>query len=453
MSVWTVRATIGTLTLEHVRVPVPDPDADPPLPQLVSLRVNAPLDDRDGGWPRTTDVPTGQLVFLVADAADAAAINATTEVVIEYETGGVVVFRYFGRASDPVMRPDELGMLVTVETGGLVADLAGYTAGAAAYPAEAGDVRVLRMLTETGAPTIVGWDREAIAPEGWETVEARAAAAGSLLDLTTEVLRSAMYWVEVDNPVTGETYNDYSLAELAPNVFGDEWLGNFRVDPIAPRSVSTAPLLLTVDGGVWSVTADAAEPATAAVVVDAADVAFDAQWARRKGEVPNTVEVVYDGGDSVVTVTNAGAGEARDTYRRESILSTAAAAGRLAAELLPPRIGPTSPMGWQPDKLTVLLDWTADGWWPGQLRDVIAVAGIPERHHPEAVSWWVGVITELELTVAEGSAKLDVQLAARPTDPGPDSVTFDDVATEPTLTLASLDPSVTFDRIADARLI
>lgn len=428
MSVWTIRATIGDTTWTATRVT----DADPPEavpPALVSVRWTDELEpgDRAGAWPRWRAITTAQVVLIMEDATEAAWITNGLPVYLEFLTPGtpdpVVVAWWAGRASDPKIQPHELGVLVTVTCTEYLADLGEYTSGLTNYAAGEADDHLLEIMEDAGLPDISATGT-GVTPF-WDGIAARPAEAGSVLDLVTQVLTtSTNYTVIPGIPVP--TVSAPRMYEVRPN------LSAGVLDPSFPwkysellRSITTpAPLVLTEDPpGTWTATVDPTDPDTRPYVLDAdSEVLFDAVWSRRLVDATNTVDVVMHD-QTLVRVTTAGDAP-RVTYRVETHQTEVDRAAALASFLLPDT-GEAEGASWQPETLTVLLNNTPDGFFPGPIRSVFAVGPLQARHHPEGSTYWVGVVTRIDLDASAGDARATLTMESRPVDTGADSITID----------------------------
>lgn len=429
MSVWTMRATIGGTTWTATRVTDPDPPAPVP-PALVGIRWTDELQDgtRAGAWPRWRAISTAQVVLFMENASEAAWITSGLPVYLEFLTPGtpdpVVVAWWAGRASDPRIEPHDQGVLVTVVCTDYLADLGEYTAGTTNYPAGEADDHMLEIMEDAGLPDISSAGT-GVTPF-WDNIAARPAEAGSVLDLLTQVLTTSTNYTVIPG-VPVPTVSAPRMYEVRPNLdAAGELDASFPWEfSELVRSVTTpAPLVLTEGPpGTWTATVDPDDPATRPYVLDAAaEVLFDAVWSRRLVDATNTVDVVMHNQD-VVRVTTAG-DNPRVTYRVETHQTEVDRAAALASFLLPDA-GDASGAAWQPESLTVLLNNTPDGFFPGPIRSVFAVGPIQERHHPEGVPYWVGVVTRIDLDASADDARATLTLESRPVDTGAASITID----------------------------
>lgn len=416
MSVWTLRATIGADVYTQQRVEDPDPDADPVLPALVSVKWLHELEDHDG-WPRMRALTTAQVQLLVANASDVADVTPATVVHLELftdEAATTVVDSWSGRGSFPTIEPTELGCLVTISVVSYLMDLDGYLTGGAAMPAEEVDARLNRELG-------MGLGGE------WAALAARDPDPISLLELARDTLAYGAVQTQ-PNPALPDRWR---LQDFVPNI---DAAG--QLDPLFPwgieqlevRVFSPAPLRLREHPdapGTYELWADPADPE--AYVIDAADTAMDAVWSRDVTGAVNTVHVKL-ADDTYVTASNAGAGDVIVAYTLETDLADPAEALAIATMLLPPTDAVMA-SGWEAESFEVVLDFTPDGWYVQPLREVMALGGLQRRHHPEAVTYWVGVVTSIELVAASGRASVIVTLENRPIEsPGaPEALTIDEV--------------------------
>lgn len=436
MSVWTLRATIGGTTYTQQRVENPDPDADPALPALVAVKWLHELEDGDG-WPRARALTTAQVQLLVDEAADAADITPETVVHLELltdELATTVVDSWSGRGSFPTIEPTELGCLVTISVTSYLLDLDGYMTGGAAMPAEEADARMARELG-------LGIGGE------WAELAARPADPISLLELARDTFSYGAAQTEL-NPALP---NKWRLFDFLPQT---DAAG--QLDPVTPwgieqldvRVFSPAPLTLRENPdapGTYELWADP-EGTAAAYVIDGANTTMEAVWSRKVGGVRiNTVHLVM-ADDTYVTASNAEPGDVIVAYTIETQLADAGEALEIATQLLPPTDALVD-SGWEAESFTVVLDYAPDGWYVQPLREVMALGGIQRRHHPEGVTYWVGVVTSTELVASGGSASVTVQLEGRAVEgPGaPDSITINDVPQ----TINSVKPAI--DRFIHAR--
>lgn len=448
MTAWTVRVDLGdgTLVLEGSLDQWTDPSGPAPtLPALESVRWTDSLEE--GPWPRRQGVSTGSVQFVVAQASDAAWIGPTTSCWVQVLTPASVdpVAEFAGRCSDPVLSQHDQGVRVVVGLTDYLSDLAEYTAGTVAYPIETNKDRVGRMFLEADlavdAPGLGFWTY-------YDALAARSAEPADLLTLTQAVMEGSMWGFLDFDPVTGALFINYELLEVRPDVV-DGLLDRWTTNVLEQLPESGAPLRLVEVAGVWELQADPA--AVPALVVDADQVAFDATWSRRTDRVADTVEVVLADG-SVVRVTNWDGVGVPSTVRRETALTDTTDAAQLAAYLLEPAIGPTSPSGWEAERFQVLLDDTPDALVPFALRQVVAVGGIPPARHPEGLAYYVGVVESRDFQASGNSLTLDVSLAAQASTPGPDAITWDQVGVlGPTWDDLAADTTITWDRLADTR--
>lgn len=403
MSIWTVRATIGADVFTQQRVANPDPDADPVLPALLSVKWLHELEDSEG-WPRARALTTATVQLLVANASDAADYTPDTVVHLEFyadELATTVVDSFSGRGSFPTIEPHELGAVVTIAVVGYLMDLDAYLTGGVAMPAEEADARFARELG-------IGAGGE------WAELAARAPDPITLLELGRELAAYGASQIEL-NPALPDRWR---LHGLLANVDAAGVL-----DPVLPWTLetldvsmfSTAPLQLRENPdapGTYELWADPDDPATAALVIDAADTTMDAVWSRRVDHNINTVHIKLADG-TFVTASNAAAGDVLVAWTLETQLADSAEASAIATQLLPPTDAVVS-SDWEAEAFTVVLDFTADGWYPLDLRELMALGNLQRRHHPEALTYWVGVVTSRELVVSGGSATVTLQLEGRP---------------------------------------
>lgn len=415
MSIWTVRATIGGDTFDQQR----DPEFEPTLPCLYSVQWSHELDlDSDDAWPVPDALTTATVTVLVAAASDAASWDSSTVVHLEFladEPAATVVDSFSGRGSFPTIQPHPLGALITITVVSYLLDLDGFTTGGAAMPAEEVDARLNRE---------VGWGLGG----NWMDLAARPANPVTLLELIRETLSYGLAGSSGVPPLP----TDWDQQQLVANVDAAGALDPvfpWGISELARSTFSSGPLVLREnpdDPGTWELWADPDEPATADVVIDANDVYLDAQWSRGIGRSVNTVHVIM-ADDSIQSASNVAAGEPVVAYTIETELTNATEGAGLAAFLLPDGDGEPSP--WEASGFTVDLDATPDGWYPRPLRDVMALGRIPRHYHPEALTYFLGVVARTELAVAQGHATVTVTLERRRIlSPGPPTVlTIDEV--------------------------
>lgn len=421
MSEWTVRMTVPGLAIyTGTRSLLIDPDADPVLPQLTSVKWSHELDDSDEAWPRREAMTTATVQLLMTEAADAAWIGPQSIVLLELltETGGDVVDSFSGRPSYPTIVPHELGVLVTVTVTDYLLDLQGFMVGGVPLPAELASDRINDLM---GGSLIV--------PEPWWAVllAARPANAVSLLDFMMEVVYGTMAEKTVLH--IGVQYAAY---ELRPRLDGGYLhpTNPWHLVALDKRTYANPPPLRLREHpdhpGTYEAYADPADPA----VIDADATTFGAEWRKRLETSVNTVHVKLADGTHV-TATNAVPGtDQLIAYTRETQLDPSEAdnALELATFLLPER-GNTPPQEWQADEFTVLLNETPDGWYPLELRRVMALGGLQRRHHPQQLTYMHGIVTKRELDVAGGVATVTLRLEVQPIfSPGPpEGITVDEL--------------------------
>lgn len=440
MSTWQVVATIGGTTFTATRVTT-DPPPEATLPALLSVRWSHDLERTDEAWPTRTALTTATVQLLMDTAAEAATWGPGTVVHLEFlaEVGGAVVDSYSGRASFPEIEPHEVGVLVTITVSSYLLDLSGYPTGGGVMPSETPRARLNR---EMGWGLGVAFDAM--------TLAARPVGLTNLLALVQDTLFGSLADSEV-NPALPPKWGMY---EVTAEVDSD---GN--LDPLFPwgivelerRSFLTDPPLLVRenpdDPGTYELWADPDDPATADAVVDGNLVEFRAKWSRRLDRQTNTIHVQLADG-TYWTASNAEPGEGLVAYTRETQLAGFADAEVLADFLLPDRQGPAEPSAWEAESFTVLLNHTPDGWYPKALRGFMALSDVQRHHHPEALTYLVGMVTGLALEATGDEARVTVTLEGHRvySDP-PGILTIDDVPHA----IDAMHPAFTFDAAAWAR--
>lgn len=418
MSEWTVRMTVPGLAIyTGTRSLAIDPEADPVLPQLVSVSWTHELDDSDEAWPRREAMSTATVQLLMDEAEDAAWIGPQSIVLLELltETGGTVVDSFSGRPSYPTIVPHDLGVLVSITVTDYLLDLAGFMVGGAPMPAELAATRINSLM---GGSLIVP-----VAP--WAVLlAARPANAVSLLDFMRELVYGTMAELLVLH--IGIRYIAY---ELRPRLDGGylHATNPWHLVELQKRTYADPPPLLLREHpdypGTYEAYADPTDPDTAPAVIDADVTTFGAEWRKRLETSVNTVHIKMADGTHV-TATNAVPGtDQLIPYTRETQLDATEADNALElAEFLLPERGNTPPQSWQADEFTVLLNETPDGWYPLPLREVMALGGLQRRHHPQRSTYMHGIVTKRHLDVSGGDARVTVRLEAQPIfSPGPGS--------------------------------
>lgn len=407
---WQVRARIGSDVFTQDR----DLEEEPVLPSLYSVSWSHELDlDSEEAWPVPDALTTASVQLLMATAADAAAWDPTTVVHLEFLADGLTVSDSFsGRGSFPVIEPHDLGVLVTISVVSYLMDLDAYLTGGVAMPAEEVDARLNREVGFGLGGT-------------WMDLVARDPNPVSILTLARDTLGygaveagfgPTLHWelyqltAEVDAAGDLDPLFPWGVAQLETDIYSPAPL-QLRPNPDAP--------------GTWELWADPDDVATQANVVDALEVEFNARWSRGIGRSVNTVHVVM-ADDTIQSASNWTEG-AVVAYTVETELATPAEGLALAQLLLPAGDGEPSP--WEADAFTVLLDHTPDGWYPPPLREVLALGRLERRHHPEGLTYFVGLVSRVEFSATQGTATVQVQLQSRRVlAPGaPTGITIDDV--------------------------
>ncbi len=453
MSDWTIRATIGGTVYTANRADAP---GEAELPALYGVHWRHELEDDESGWPRRRAVTSGSVQLLLAEAADAAGFGPEQTVFLEFITGGQTVDWFAGRGSFPVIEPvDKLGVLVTLTVTAYEMDLAALPAGDSDYPEESQAARLNRIMTDYGWAFSIGSfpmtfaARQASATDVLSLLRetlATGAADASPIHLPDSVWRLYELWVDID-PDTGE---------LDPTPYG--------IIELEPIGLNSLPLKLREhpdEPGTYELWADASDPELSATIVDGACVKMDAQWSRGFRD-PNTVYVIK-ANDAVVKVSEALPGDDERPFSLETTLTSTADAQRLGGAYLPRQQGGEGVSStWAAEAFTVLLDLTADGWYPPRVADVLdraqplravmALSDVQRHHHPDGVTYFVGAVTALGLSAAGGTAELTVQLEPHESSPSgefgsPPRLRIDDV----TAPIDSMHPSVTLNAIALAR--
>lgn len=446
---WRCVARVGELVVSSVQLAEDaDPDTDPELPQLAEVRWTDELTADQHTWPLTQGPSTAKLVLLLDSAADAAAITASTTVAVELyrqDADTVPVATFHGRASDPVITPHELGVMVELTCGDYLSDLAADTVGASDYPSETTEDRVHRLFDAVGQPRPKEWlEASGVwvslpdsytsgkGPEGvWPMLAARSASATSLLAEAQATLAHSVWrtWQVITEGLS--RFRDPQMYELRPHLTDGELDPTipWQVVELDPELEANAPLRLVLSDRVWTAEVADDDPDVMDVLVPAEYTSWDATWARRTVSDVNTVDVVL-ADQSVVRSTTLEPGERRVTDRRETQLTGAYhpdavtafgasvvgdPAKHLGDFLLPDRLD-TPGSSWEADRFTVELDRAgapAD-WWPGELREVRTVSGVQPRHSPEGRSWWTGVVAFREVSIAGGECRVELGLLPRP---------------------------------------
>lgn len=414
---WRCVVSVAGITVSHVQVDDPFAPADPdlPLPQLLSVRW---VDELGEQWPGPRAVSTGTVAILFADAMAAGVIRTNDPISVDlYRPDDAVepVATFYGRVGDPQLTPSDYGVTVTLPMADYRADLANATAGEVDYPQEAAADRMDRIMLGYEASTGVSWG--GYPTTNATTIAARDASPTSLLALVNEV---AAYAVGEGFPGFAYMYEPVPVIDAGQLV---GWVADRFYVLSGGVDAPVAPLVGTFfdDGtGVWRVTSEDSgttlSPA-GGVKVDASDVLFGATWTRTRAGDVNTVDVQLD--DETIVVNSTAYGDTPIVASRlETPLTQVAAANRLAAAVLGTETS-TPAARWAADRFTILVDDTpedvfpfGDPWWPGDLRDSLAVIGIPTQHNPEGTDWWSGAIRAREVMIEGGECRVDVELAA-----------------------------------------
>lgn len=330
---------------------------------------------------------------------------------------------FYGRASDPVLKPHDRGVLVQVTCVDYLPDLAADTVGSADRPAEDLDKRFAAFgVDDYGIDYLYNTDPDPD-PSHWSLLAARSGSAAPLLQVLQESLASAV-WYEWRVVTEGGSHYEHHVFELRPNVDPD----TLTLDAAAPwvlealERTPTAPVgaVLAEVGGVWTLVADHADPLSLPALIPARYTDFDATWTRRPAGDINTVDVVHNGGESVTRVSTWSPGQVRVTDRRETLLANddTEAADYGLAYLPDPALTEVPGHAWEAERFVVLLDEAGApyGWWPGNLRETRLVSGLQAHQTPDGRTFWPGVIAFREWRIASGECEVEVGLVAQPMD-------------------------------------
>lgn len=396
---WTLHAIIGTTDLSEtlfVGSAAPD-DPDPVvLPKLVAANWRHQLVE-DGSWPAIQDVSTGSVSIMFATAEEATDFGAGRPVYLRllHPTADTTpVSTFSGRISNPDLVPHRLGVLATFPLTDYLADLREETSGEDDYPAGVDQYdQLVGLFTEVGLNPP---ERPGAPDFAYGLLRGRDPEPASLLTLAQETVAAALILSPDD---------EHLLYELRPNLDGFGGL-----DLVEPWVLAPLPRQAVESDGTLA----------------AGTIVAGGKWTRTLFSDTNTVHILA--GDKVVArANNRGPGDPAVTLRRSSQALSGAATADLAEYLLP---DPEWVPGWEAEEFTIPLRKLAADEWPGQLRDVLTVTDIPVQHNPNGTTEWTGVLTALEVRVAEGKAHVGVNLSDRPRveppPPPPDPITFAD---------------------------
>lgn len=400
---WRVRVQIGSLILEAEQLApgVERVAVDVPVPSLLAVSwVDQVADDT---WPARQGPSTGQVTVRFPTASEFSSVNQHTPVSVKlyrHTDDATPVAGFYGRVSEPDITPHARGVDARFPLTDYLTELAGDTVGNSLWPQENAAIRLERMFTAAGlaAPSVIGLSDRPVLAE-------RAKSSTTLLTLAQETLSWAVF------TAAGAP----AMRELRPNITasgGLDGLVPYELSPL-PRLADATGVLVYTDDPIAGTAGFEPDPAIdPAHVIDAGTVLSGGTWRRTRTSDTDTI-VVTTADDDKAEATSRPPGRDKVVERVETQLQSTADAQLLADYLLPDESALYLPR-WEAERFTVSLNHTPDDYWPGELRDVRVVTGIPAQHNPAGTDWTAGVILAREIRLGDGRAEVDLTLGSRP---------------------------------------
>lgn len=373
---------------------------------------------------------TASFQVIVAQVADLDQLQLGDPVTLRYwpsrtpAAGDRPSIEFAGRVATMEAQPHKLGVLYTIGCVDYIADIAENTVGGSfAWPQENLDDRVRRILSTCGyaVPAGTGLYGGTGSIPIQALIDARPIGKANALELLLHTL--AQYRMNF----TGFP-NSHGIAYVAqqtvPRAGVSNWSSGAAVlDATAPYIILTtfsspqftAPLRVTLVGGVYKLTGSTAQSAAGGVgVVDAGRVSMDTKFAQRKGDATNAIAVT---GNAIGTQTAAWSGVAQRVEASvETELSTAADGAALAAEYLPP-VKPSQAALWVADTMRWLIDAEPGTWFLPTIGRGFMVVRVNGVWSPLEREWYVGLLSGLKFSVDGGVPVADLDVIPWNVDP------------------------------------
>lgn len=372
--------------------------------------------------------PTGDLAPLVQPDA----VTASFRVVVSdlhyfvlAQLGDPVTIRYWpsrtpaagdapsaefaGRIASLDYEPHDLGVVFTVGCVDYTADLGELTVGTVAYPAETLDARCRRILAEAGLNVPAGvllYGGTSTLPIA-ANVAARAIGPTSALELLTHTCAEwrmeftgfplSVGIAKVD-PLTSPPLGASTFASGA--AVRDDANGPYRILTTFQSPVYTAPLRVTLTGGLYALVGSPATSAPAGVVVvDAGRVDMSTRFSQRKGDAVNAITVTSD---SFTPQTAKWTGPSARVEASVPTELTSAADGALLATAYLVPVSPSKTALWVAEALRWLIDAEPGSWALPFLGRGFMVTRMKGVWSPLEREWYVGLISSVTFQVDQG---------------------------------------------------
>ena len=398
---------------ETIEVTDTDNAAQSVAPAAGALRLVAPLrlgeTIDDELWPAQPR-STASVSILANTAAELAMIRKGVQATVAFKTPSAAAssgdrwdWRLFCVVQSCQLRPHPSGGVVAIVqlVDHMVARLSNQDAGVAAWPAEAVDLRINRILGNNGFAG--AWFGPSPTPAVTPNVAARAASRSTALELVSQYLRE---WVDTDGisaGAAGVVGRPFLVADVTDssawdidNCFWQQWI-TYRLTKSSDLSANyTDP-----EGVSRAIRAD----------IDPALVEFPGVW-NSGSDQPTQVTATWNNGgvEDVNTKTSLDYADRPITATIATDLTANVAAGRVAALYLPDN-GTTE---WVAETFRYRLseDSAAAPLVP-RLGQIVVMQGIHAAHTPDGSGDYVGRLVSSELTIEGGQVYMDLTL--RPT--------------------------------------
>lgn len=382
------------------------------------LKIAATLPSSDLAPLVNYNAETASFPVIVAQASDLGNLSLGDPVTIRYfagrtpAAGDAPLVEFAGRVSSLVAKPHKLGVLYEVSCVDYTADLGEPPVGAVAYPAESGDARVKRILTEAGFGVGVGdalYGGPGSVPNN-AALAARAIGVTSCLELLTHTMTET-YWqigagVASAFRVEQNTTPAWRSASFSSGPYVLSPTLPFRLLPVQRSPGYSAPARVVLTAGVYKITLTTSFPGAAGVfVIDGGRVDRDVTFQQRKGDAASAVAVTsptlptfvasYPGATLWTTV--------------DTELVNANDALNLANLYLPPA-PPAAGALWVADTVRWELDAEPGAWvWPFLTR-ALAVANVQLKWSPVQREWYVGLVSGRTFILEDGAPYAEIDL-------------------------------------------
>lgn len=390
--------------------------------------------------PISHPLPEELTFHLIApDAATYAGVSIGDPVVAAVYTGNGftgsnVVF--YGRIASLAADPHDLGVIYTVTCLDYLADLAAYTVGAVAYPAEAAKLRMDRMVAEAGLPKFGATAGALTFVHTGPMLVARPVGTTDLLSALLEVLDSWIIYGFRDENWTNYASVGVSTghrAYIRPNIGA----GN-QLDPATPflygygapfptRRVRYAPpARITNVSGTYEVTVAVADssPSTGAPIIDGGSVAMSSTFSQDKSRgMANRIVATDSGGNPFVfdwrsLATPGSLALSQFTVpivdfpaqlqQVDSIVDPSVGADQVALTYVTP-FRPDVRASYTPSSMEYQAWKDVGTWRRPQLSELLTITRAATAHNPTNREWLSGIVTGTTLTVQKGRVTIDVE--------------------------------------------